>query len=68
MPTDETLQLVSVTTMAADADCHPRTIKRRARLDPSFPKLVLYGKELRASKDAWESYKRALLVGKVSAV
>ena len=63
---DETLKLVSVATMADDADCNPRTIKRRAKTDPTFPKLFLYGNELRASKAAWESWKRALSASKVA--
>jgi hypothetical protein len=59
---DGPLEFVLVNQMARDlGGVHSRTIKRRAKSDPDFPKLIVFGGRLHATRQSWEAYKKILL-------
>ena len=61
-PGDSRIKLVSKKTMAADLESCVKTIDRLAQSDPAFPELTRVGGRDFAQDDAWESYKRVLLL------
>jgi hypothetical protein len=55
------IELVSVSTMAADLESCSKTIQRLAKSDPDFPELTHIGNRDFARRDGWENYKQRLV-------
>src|SRR5258708_1517952 len=60
---EESLQFDDLDKCAVDlGGVHTRTVKRMAKRDPDFPKLVVLGGRLHVVRHQWEAYKKLLLV------